>query len=183
MKQQSLTFLTILLLGTTLSCHKDTETLPQATQAGKGVFACMYDGKVLTIAGAYAGYYNNAYNFNRPNISIVADNSPTSDPKIMYIGLNRITSPGVYLIGKDGIGIEAILNTDSLYDRYESFSGTIELTVFDTINHLISGKFNAEMVLSSGGGILQGKTSPIFKDTISIRSGRFDLPLSVHNSR
>lgn len=177
MKQQILNFLTVFLLGITLSCHKDTEVLPEATKSGKGVFACMYDGKVINIEGVRAVY--STVGLDNPKLSIVADYSTVSDPETIYLGINNITKAGAYKLGSAFAGIAVSINME---DGYRSYSGTIDITTFDTINHVISGTFNADL-LPSSTIIQQSDTEPALKDTLSIRSGRFDLPLSIYYYR
>jgi hypothetical protein len=177
MKKQSLNFLAILLLGITVSCHKDTEVLPEATQAGKGTFSCMYDDKVLIIPGAYATYTQDDLTGDF-YISIVANHSTTATPQNIYIGFINVFTKGIFPIteGRADIGV-SLPNSDY---AYRSYSGSVQLTKFDTVNKIVSGTFNTDLVLTSilQQGFLIPKKRPEDKDSISIRSGRFDLPLT-----
>lgn len=181
MKQHSITkLLTIFFFVMMVSCQKDTEILPEATKSGKGVFACMYDGKIFNAESiyAFADYYNNRLSNYLPVISIVAYNSTTSAPETIYLTLNEINSPGVYPIGGSNANISVMLNKDNNYHSY-SYAGSIELTTIDTINHVVSGTFSGDLFLYTKSA-QQGATEISIKDTISIRSGRFDLPLTIH---
>jgi hypothetical protein len=156
--------------------QKGCGTLPVATQQGTGIFACMYDGNQVNITGAYATYQRDAIS-GKPFIAIVANNTTTVNPKTIYLHFHNISSSGIFPLGQQkSILIATLPDRDKIY---AGFNGTIEITKLDTIGKIISGVFNADLFLSD---ILipQGNIDSIqAKDTVLIRSGKFDLPLTV----
>jgi hypothetical protein len=154
-------------------CHKDKNPphdnpygLPNATQTGAGVFACLINGQKF-IAGREPSYSNGAQ-LRGDTLAVAGE--PKNGKYFEIISLTiqgNLHQDKIYNI--DSINAIVAIATDStcrgitsnVVTSY-SKSGTIHLTRFDTVNKIVSGIF----------------TNCIFHipncDTLRVTNGRFD---------
>jgi hypothetical protein len=184
---------TLLFIATLIqSCTKnDTEEKDQtitAPQTGSGLFTCIYDGKTISIKGATA-----AFHWQQPDnmliIQIEAQADTNVNPQKFYLSFHDIDNAGIYPFRiKDPNNSNSFKWGNSYMSTtivgkkewiYRGSSGAIEITKFDTINHIISGNFKTDMVqiwLMNSSGDKEPKPTNL-KDTLLVSSGLFDLQL------
>lgn len=155
---------------TATECHKNGSPpdnpygLPNATQTGAGIFACLVNGRQFiahydaTLSGA---------KYSQDTIGV------TGSPKIAdfseVIGFQVVGSPiqtGTYPI--NGMATYAEFLTDSTClgisfneTAANATSGSVQLTKIDTVNKIISGTFQFVFPIPSC-------------DTLKVTEGRFD---------
>ncbi len=155
-----------LLLSAMIGCEeaeeKNWKKLPPATEKGKNTIGCLVDGKLWATnywGLAHIMYSNISARFYKKGRKIMVKDS-------MYVEIyaqkeNRssmsltITTPNIETWTK--------LEGEFDIDDFTSEDPYIYLTKFDTINHIISGRF-------FGKAINENKT-----DTVKITDGRFDI--------
>ena len=154
-------------------CHKDKSPepdnpygLPNATQTGAGVFACLINGQKF-IAGSEPSYANGAQ-LRGDTLAIAGEpNNARYFEGIQFAIQGNLQQGQKYNI--DSISTIAVIGTDStclgissnVVTSY-SKSGMIQITKFDTISKIVSGVFN-------------NCVFPISNcDTLYVTNGRFD---------
>ena len=166
-------YLIVLILSSCTSCNEpDPTELPAETQSGKNTFGCYVNNKIFlkgylfgsTIGSSYVRSQKVAYiyceNKNSENIALRLDNfTLNKNVNILYAS---------YSFNSDTLK----LPDGSMTYRVNLCEGrnisTVTLTRFDTINHIISGKFEFEL-----------KDSRDTTRLIKITQGRFDFYLYV----
>jgi hypothetical protein len=157
-----------------VECTKNKNTpsdnpygLPNATQIGANVFACLVNGRKF-IAGSEP-FYMNGSQFTNDTLYI---NGGIQEP-LRFEGISFFikhpTEIGIYKIDSASIG--AVYTTDSTClgvssHATTSFSrdGYIDLAKFDTLNKIVSGTFSCDFSIPNC-------------DTLHITEGRFDFRL------
>jgi len=172
------TRLTLLFLMTTLiltSCTKDTPTCCDCpvpySETGRNIIGCKMDGvpwricyKGDALQGATSVYLDNNYGRNFWKIKCNKLNSEIDerliihfdDPKVgteIWISYENESKESKYIQGA--------------YDVDQAFPYHMEITHFDTINRVVSGRFECTLKLG-------GTTDPNILDTITITDGVFD---------
>jgi hypothetical protein len=152
---------------------KDVEIIPEETYTGNGTLSCMYDGRLLKMTGTKAEYWG-----IEQFLAVSVSDSLVPIPERISIVLINFTPNTVMLLDKNSsipvIGAE--LNNGENF--YRSIAGTVEIKRFDTLQKIVSGTFNCDMVKYGYNAF--GEIIPLVGDTITIRSGRFDAPLTLH---
>ena len=167
-----------LILFFTTSCKKDLTELPPATQTGANTFGAKVDGKLWGPAGfgvvptapiLQARYYGDGIIINAGNYS----SSPTESEFEIYI--KHLTGPGTYPLNFD---TQKYPNEGGSYAYYvlrkltpvnewitsSQYSGSVNITLNDTANRIISGTFQFDaMNLYSAQQLLH------------VTDGRFDI--------
>jgi hypothetical protein len=168
----TLTFTIFLLfvILTLSSCGKeDIQVLPPETQTGANTFGCRLNGQVFvpTCEESYTTTRVAIYTRNSKSLEIYAQNNvlETLDFTISDLSINRTN--------KIDFASFASRITNNEFDVYNGRSiSSIVLTKFDTINHVVSGRFEA---------ILKSNTDSTKIKTIT--QGRFDMHLIVTYSQ
>jgi hypothetical protein len=171
----------LLLFATPLltQCDDDDhtpETLPEATQTGRGIFACLVDGKpFIDNSGS-----PNAISFNcfyqlvdgEYYFGIGGEDDAINNLNSIFIGsqdillienqtyhLKEWIQGNAYGSGGFSLNVNTIdeWNTDS-----NNYKGELKITKFDIQNQIISGTFWMDL------------KNPFTDVTIKIREGRFD---------
>jgi len=176
---------TVLIFFTiTISCiNKDDpkDQLPSITQTGANTFGCVINGEVLIPKngiGVPEPKGIQVYYFQNKNFVIDAANLKDNDGDRIYIYVHNLISTGTYQFG-----LSNGANTSTFEPSYphcwirtfngstggikylsNTNSGTITITRFDPINHIVSGIFNLTVF---------NKNKP--NETIEITNGRFDV--------
>lgn len=159
----------IFLCLTATQCHKNASPadnpygLPNATQTGAGIFACLINGR------NFIAHYDGTWSWAQyAGDSIGVIGSPKLDI-FENIGFEVIANPvvvGAYNI--DGSVTRGYFAADSTclgtsfnITSSNATSGTIQLTKIDTVNKIISGTFHCIFPIPSC-------------DTLNVTEGRFD---------
>jgi len=183
--------LIILTIFSVLGCNKsdiELNTLPAETQTGANTFGAVIRGQIWTINGKYckqlggcrenpsANYFTIDTPFNA-SLGLSAD-------KVIYKGIGvksresfdfqfyrNFSGVGIYHLKKDNSCDIQYTYTDITNNKYyqllqERETFDLNITKFDTITKIISGKFS---------GILFNEFEPT--DSIKITDGRFDIKL------
>ncbi|MCU0446978.1 MAG: hypothetical protein MUE85_18935 [Microscillaceae bacterium] len=132
------------------------EQLPPETQIGANTFGCLVNGVAWTPKGN-AGFTPNfspvleANNQGGWSFSIYTYRKGNGIDQAINMGINNISSIGVYSFFEDDIGLifyDSSNCKDFRLDNSKSI-GTIEITKYDMENFIISGKFNAKLFKNS----------------------------------
>jgi hypothetical protein len=161
----------ILLIGILLtinSCSEKKETeltpleqLPEATQTGEKTFGCLINGEAFVVSNTsqqvaiYQGgvlQIGGAINDSNRDINIILN---ISNP----INLN---TPYDLTFSPDNLAIFVNNKVNCYYDYLNTLNGSLTITSFDTINYIVSGRF--EFSTNKNGC-----------EDINITDGRFDL--------
>jgi hypothetical protein len=174
MRKLLLFFLTTFAL---MSCDKDDDapqTLPEATQTGRGIFACYVNGKpFIDNSGSPNGisfncYYqlvNGEYYFGIGGQKIVDDLRTVN-----LFTTAKTLAEGEFLILQENLDGNAwgaarfntqTIGGDESYTNSE-YTGELYITKFDFENRIISGTFSMNI------------QHPVSGETVEIREGRFD---------
>ena len=164
--------MTILLLT---SCTKDTPPCCDCpvpySETGRNIVGCKMDGvpwricyKGDALQGATSVYRDN--NNGRDYFSIVCKKNISTSQEGIYLDM---WSPqiGIDFSVTFAIKGESTLYTPGVYDIDFVFPYHMEITHFDTINRIVSGRFECTLKLG-------GTTDPNILDTITITDGVFD---------
>lgn len=162
-----------ILLFSAISCckDKDEDKLPPETQEGKNTFGCLVNGKVWVPTGI---------TFPSPNIN--AEVSKTQfrigalKSKGGYVSFNIQFQPssGIFNLNNEKCMAAYGNSTANCYYRTDSITsiGTLEITKFDSINNIISGRFS----FNASKFLIVGTVSDESCDsTVTITEGRFDI--------
>jgi len=160
-----------------LSCSKDVTELPTATQTGANTFGCKVDGKFWVPAGfgiiptapilesrvAGTDIFINARNFS---------SSPTETEFELFI--KDVNGPGTYPLNTTtgypngnvsyGYYVHRKITPDNEWITSAQYTGTVTITKFDMVNHIISGTFEFQAIN------LYNAPQPI-----AVTEGRFDV--------
>lgn len=160
---------TFALLGLlfTACCKKNSpyapdipSTLPPETQTGANTFGCMINGVLwLPKGGNLVPAYTSSYGSG--TLLVVANKAAEDESIRIYLTLDSI---GHFSITGHNSPQNVCYRISSNYYFADSIiQGVLNITKFDTINHIVSGTFYFDAV----------------KDTqrYQIRQGRFDLKL------
>ena len=140
--------------------------LPNATQTGAGVFACLINGDKFI--GGDKPFYANRAQLREDTLGVSGE--PYTGRYFQFIQLaiyGNLQEGKLYEV--DSINIISVLGTDSTChgissDVVTAYSqtGTIQLTKFDTVNKIVSGIFDSLSFPIPGC------------DTLHATNGRFD---------
>lgn len=168
----------VLVLSSFSSCDKDEDfsILPAETQSGKNTFGCNVEGKKFF--GGYPIYFS-------PSSLLATYNQKLDFLRIYTEGKFEDKKKGIMSLEilKPEIGVStkifrAIFNyyprvipgTSSIVTQYGvSHGGEVTITKLDTINQIVSGRFN---LIAKGAVDINDYSGT---DSIRITEGRFDL--------
>ena len=169
----------LLFLSSFSSCEKENlNELPAETQSGKNTLGCMignelFLGGYFPITGAIP--LGAAYKRETKKISIYAYGK-INNKAAGIIALN-IDHQKIDSLQKIQIGYYSKLSSASECFQYSVINdGEINLTKFDTINKIISGKFNFKGKCSDELFHFSGN------DSTQITQGRFDIQLRIYDN-
>jgi hypothetical protein len=168
----------ILLLFVTVSCKKQVDELPPATQTGANTFGARVDGKIWTPADVAvvasapileARYYGDGIIINARNYA----STPTESEFEIYV--KHLTGPGTYPLNVD---TQIYPSESGSYAYYvvrkftpinewitsTQYTGSVNITLNDTTNRIISGTFQFDAMNLSGTPQL-----------LHVTDGRFDV--------
>jgi hypothetical protein len=167
-KMKNIILLLIVVNFSFLSCckkdHNSTPTstpeqLPPETQEGKNTFGCLIDGEIFLPAFSFPGS-SLIKNYEDAELWLGAINS--SNKQTVRIEFYNIKSIGQYIINNDSSN-NAVCNINSKDFYCDSLhTGVLNLTRFDSLNHIVAGTFYFDAINSSG-------------EVVHVTSGRFDL--------
>lgn len=164
-------FISVLFLG---SCKKEVTELPPATQTGANTFGAMVDGKIWVPQGFASIPSNNLLEARLlgNNFYITAQNFSSSPTETEFdIAVIGVTGPGTYSLNSNvnhptsfasyGYYVKRNLSPINEWITSATFTGSVNLTKVDTINHIISGtfQFSAGEVFNSAPalGVVDGR--------------------------
>jgi len=176
MKNFIYTLVALFLL--TASCKKNLTDLPPATQTGANTFGARVDGNIWGPAGfgivptaptLEARYYGNGIIINARNFS----SSPTESEFEIYI--KNLNGPGVYPLNFD---TQTYPSESGSYAYYvlrkltpinewitsSQYTGSVNISLNDTTNKIISGTFQFDAMNLIGAAEL-----------LHVTDGRFDV--------
>ncbi|RYE18438.1 MAG: hypothetical protein EOP51_21960 [Sphingobacteriales bacterium] len=165
------------------ACSKDDDTnspdtLPPATQEGKNTFGCKVNGRNWVpdsddwMASVLYSHYISQDTTVGPKgqLHVGASNGILHQgvrftiPVLPPILGNYTLNQSHYLLGGGG-GYSSNISPNSSNDYFTDtlHTGTVTLTKFDTINHIVSGTFYFQAKLQGG------------TETVNVTDGRFDI--------
>ena len=186
MKQKSSFYVILIIVFLNLnSCSKqDVQILPSETQTGAGTFACIYNGKTLIFqkGDSWASLIiDTARSYQ--TLEIRGYNSTTSDPEIIILSIKDLFAKkndyySFQLNNQYYQGIVQPTASGFYYTTESQHQGIVEITNFDTINGIVSGRFSFTGVkYSTSSGFGANTFMPYNNDIVKIGSGRFDLKI------
>lgn len=168
--------LTLIVLGFLLlnssSCRKDEEeTLPPETQTGANTFGCLVNGNVWRnngVAPFPGSNLNTNVGINYFTLGILNTNNKDINQTMSFTVFASIKL-GKYNLNSEQLHAKfANEMTNCFYQTDSIETGILEITNFDTLHYIISGRFNFKAVkLSSSTGSCDS--------IVNITEGRFDI--------
>ncbi len=175
---KTVTLVLLLILGiSTSSCNDDdneVQTLPEATQTGRGIFACYVDGKpFIDTSGDTNGISFNCYYQlidGEYYFGIGGDDNTNPTQNIYIYGEKRTLEQGMTyqlkerIAGSFSAGASFILSPTTGASAFTdlSFTGELNINKFDLQNQIVSGTFWFDV------------ENPYTGERVEIREGRFD---------
>ena len=168
-------FFLVLVLSSFSSCEKDEDfsVLPAETQSGNNTFGCYVEGKrffggylVYAMVPGFAVSYH-----NKSNYIIINTTGRFEDNEKGAMSM-QIFNPSVNVTLKIFNGEFKYINSNLRINYGVLDGGEVTITKFDTINKIVSGRFN--MIGKTDIGTNDYSVS----DSIKITEGRFDLKIS-----
>lgn len=164
-----------------ISCKKDVNELPAPAQNGSNIFGCSIDGTLWVPAGfgivPTAPILEARYGGNQ-SVFINARNFSTSPNESEFeIHLETVTGPGTYPLNKTTAKYPSQTASYAYYVRRKitpenewitntQYTGSINVTAYDTVNNFISGTFEFNAVDLDNGA-----------PPVHVTDGRFDVKL------
>jgi hypothetical protein len=163
-----------------ISCQKKVDELPPATQSGANTFGAKVNGNMWVptsspLPGAAkleAGYIANGVIIHARNLA----STPTEtefeffiqNPDTGTFTLNTDTQIYPNQTGNYGYYILRKINPLSEWITTSQIGGSINITRYDNVNHIISGTFQFDAVTINGN-----------PDTLHVTEGRFDIKINI----
>lgn len=183
MKLKYITFIAFLtlVLSSFSSCEKkeDFSVLPPETQTGKNTFGCYVEGKKFF--GGYGHHFGippvYAHYSSKMNLLTIFADGKFEDGKLGDMGI-EIFNPKIDIslrMSRASFDYypKVLPGTGSAITKFGvTDGGEIILTKFDTINKIVSGRFN---MIGKGAVDIDNFTG---SDSIRITEGRFDVKIT-----
>ncbi len=198
--QYLLTLLTFILIASSCQKEEIAveDELPPITQEGLNTFGCKIDGEVLVPKDGNPTLFvdgakglqaaNRKLNINGVGemsyFYVKAVNAQDNGGDYIFLYIPNLENPGDYDLGNStgstlyennspNHAIVISYDGETTGKRYLSFEGggSIVIDRYDTINTIISGTFEFDVI----------KESDPFSDTLSVTEGRFDINWSTLN--
>lgn len=159
----------VLLAFLLTSCEKNNPfapgtELPKETTIGANTFGCLVNGKVWRNGGIYFPNSSVTVDMNYSNLLITADRNVKDTLSGISVSIFKSDiGIGQFICDSLNINILYILIIGgSVYDYPRTHEGKIEITRYDLVNRIVSGRFEAKFQLEG-------------YEEIVITKGRFDL--------
>jgi len=167
-------FLLLFCITVFTACNKDDDQssqdpisqLPEATQTGRGIFACLVNGKPFIANNAYfncyyqyvdGGYYfsirGKKDEFFIRQIRLSSNKAEINEGETYQLKAN-IENSYYAECSFEGIGVGS--------DTSSTMIGKLHITKFNELDYIVSGNFDFDII------------NPTTGDTVRIREGRFD---------
>jgi hypothetical protein len=143
----------------------DLTQLPAETQEGKNTIGCLLNGQVWRNQGGGWFYYDYGASYFKKNFTVYGIKKTEQNNQEISIQLyNSFKGLGIYDLKNDSTNIIVFddINSSCRYNDDTYTIGKLEITKFDTINYIISGRFNFTLIKPGC-------------DTIRATDGRFDI--------
>lgn len=162
------------ITSTSLSCQKEKDDLPKATEDGKNTFGCKIDGKLFipekTITypamPPLRSFYGESDGYFELRVSEDTDEANNGLQRYMIFKLYNLEIGGNTLNEENKV-LVIISEGDQSDNRYETnttIGGTLNITRLDTVANIISGTFTFNAGLISDNSKI-----------LSVTEGRFDV--------
>jgi hypothetical protein len=168
--------LLVLVLSSFSACDKeeDLSVLPQETQSGKNTFGCKINGQnffggylVYTLVPGFLVYYNHKTDYLDISTTGKFQNNTNGMLHLTIFNPRENTTTKIYKAEFDYIS-----SPSNLFDNYGVLKGgEVTITKLDTVNKIVSGRFNFVGTQATYPGKFNGN------DSIAITDGRFDLKI------
>jgi hypothetical protein len=143
----------------------DLTQLPPETQEGKSTMGFLLNGQVWRNQG-YNGGKNLTASYYQRALFISAFKTTNTLSQGMGMHIYRgFKGVGVYNLTTDSTDVTFSGSTNCSYDNLDYTKGTLEITRFDTVNYIVSGRFSFTL-------------AKLGCDTVRITDGRFDIKFS-----
>jgi len=146
---------------------------PEQIISGPGTLGMRVNGKVWN-TGVINTYASSILFYNTKDIRIDAGISRNGDQESLLIAINNVSSIGYYNMGflkpasvspRDSTKFWYGDNEFEAYHLLSARTSLITITRFDTVYHVLAGKFNCSLINNKG-------------DTLNLTDGRFELHLN-----
>jgi len=149
-------FIAATLLLVLVSCKKEVDELPPATQTGANTFGAKVDGKLWVPSGFGPINGNSvlrAHFVTNRDLYIEAQNLASSPNETEFlIFIKGVTAPGTYLLNMPSSGypsqsvsyayyVKRNITPDNEWLTSDLYTGSVIITAVDTINRFVSGTF------------------------------------------
>jgi hypothetical protein len=176
MKKLSIVFFSLILL---VSCKKEIEELPPATQTGANTFGAKVNGQFWVPQGfgpIPAGNLLQAHMAGDDLIINARNFASSPNETEFYIFLKDLTTTGTYQLNMDinhpsgafsyAYYVKRNVNPENEWVTSSASTGSVTITRFDPVNHIVSGTFQMNMIN------LYNSPQPL-----TVTEGRFDVKL------
>jgi hypothetical protein len=168
-----------------IACRKKdtTPALPPETQEGRTTFGCLINNKVFVNEGSYQFGAPSFYSVNLQrgiNLNAFMIDAKQNISQAIGISIQQTIKVGLYSFNSSSCqasftnGFKKSVGCYYTSDTTKDI-GTLEITKYDTIQKILSGKFNFILHkiyhTTSNGDTIKGSCDSI----ITITQGRFDL--------
>ncbi|WP_151088577.1 hypothetical protein [Hymenobacter baengnokdamensis] len=156
-------------------CKDDVSPqLPAETTSGANTFGCKIDGQIFVPrasrndSGFESGYRVLAKDYYL--FSLSADDFSGYPGKYVIISTDsfRLETGRVFDLKKGGVQIFVLNGDGGDYSFRAHDSGQLTITCFDSVRHILSGRFDFTASADVTGGVLPGKQ-------VHVTDGRFDI--------
>lgn len=174
----------VLVLSSFSSCEKkeDFSVLPPETQSGNNTFGCYVEGEKFF--GGYLIHFGisplSADYSRKQDLLIIHADGKFEDKKQGSMDI-QIFNPKVDVLlkmhrAKFDYYPRIFPGTSSVFTEFGvSDGGEVVITKFDTVNKIVSGRFN---MIGKGAIDINDYSG---SDSIRITEGRFDIKIEMHN--
>jgi hypothetical protein len=164
------------------ACDKKKDTtpvLPPETQEGKNTFGCLVDNKIWINEGSSQFSVENIiinHLFNGLSLNIYNIDDKQKINESMWITIQQPIKTGLYNMKSTAIQAGLSNATNQCYYRTDTSQnvGMLEITKYDTIQKIISGRFNFNVHLYYHQSF-NDNSNDTFKTILTITEGRFDI--------
>lgn len=169
----------LLILAFAASCKKEVNELPPATQTGANTFGARVNNDLWVPQGFGPFPADNLLTVVKAgnDIKIRAQNLSRSPNETEFdILIKGVTQTGTYFLNTDvthpsssasyAYFVKRNLTPQNEWITSSAYSGTVIITRIDTVNHVVSGTFQLNM--------LNTYNSP---EPLTVTDGRFDLTI------
>ncbi len=179
MKRIHQLFMLMAFTAIMVSCKKDVDELPPATQTGANTFGAKVNGEFWVPAkfgiAPGADILEARYLPNRDIIINARNLSASPNETEFEIYLKNVVSPGIYPLNSNSgkwpnhtgnylYYVKRTVTPTSEWFTTSAYTGQIEITRTDTVNKIVSGLFHATMVNMYD-----------VTQTMQVTEGRFDV--------